>query len=94
VMPRCAFCNAEVEVIDRVGRLDECPSCKRDLHACLQCRFYDRGSHNQCRESQSGYVADKERANFCEFFVFGRDAAGERTDTAAAKKKLDGLFKR
>jgi hypothetical protein len=93
-MPVCFFCGAEVEVIDRVGRLDECPSCKRDLHACLQCKFYDRSSHNQCRETQSGYIADKERANFCEFFVLGRDAMKERADVSASKRKLDSLFKK
>ena len=93
-MSRCAFCGAEVEVIDRVGRLDECPSCKRDLHACLQCRLYDRSAHAQCRESQAGYVADKERSNFCEFFVFGRDATRERADEGDAKKKLESLFKK
>ena len=93
-MPRCAFCGSEVEVIDRVGRLDECPTCHRDLHACLQCRLYDRGSHNQCRESQAGYVGDKERANFCEFFTFGRDVAPEKGDWSASKRELEALFKK
>ena len=93
-MPRCAFCGAEVEVVGRVGRQDECAACKRDLHACLQCRLYDRSYHNQCRESQAAYVADKERSNFCEFFELGREVASERAAMDAAKKKLDDLFKR
>ena len=91
-MPRCAFCGTDVEVVDRVGRLDECPSCRRDLHSCLQCQLYDRSYHNQCRESQSGYISDKERSNFCEFFTFGRDVEKEKSDIGAAKKKLEGLF--
>lgn len=93
-MPRCAFCGAEVEVIDRVGRLDECAVCKRDLHACLQCRLYDRSYHNQCRESQAAFVADKERSNFCEFFELGRDGLSEREKAEASKRKLEELFKR
>lgn len=93
-MPRCTFCDAEVEVIDRVGRLDECPSCKRDLHACLQCQLYERGAHNQCRESQSGYITDKERSNFCEFFIFGRDVKRENLDINKTKEKLESLFKK
>lgn len=93
-MPKCVFCGTEIEIVDRVGRLDECPNCKRDLHACLQCKLYDRSFHNQCRESQSGYITDKERANFCEFFDFGRDASAEKVAVDDAKKKLDSLFKK
>lgn len=93
-MPVCAFCGAEVEIIDRVGRLDECPSCKRDLHSCLQCKFYDRSFHNQCTENQSPYVSDKERANFCEFFSFGREVEGERRASEESKRKLETLFKK
>jgi len=94
-MPRCVFCGAEVEIIDRkVGRMDECPSCKRDLHACLQCRFYDRSYHNQCRENQAAQVADKEKSNFCEFFEFGRDSEGENRAAGDARRKLEDLFKK
>jgi hypothetical protein len=93
-MPTCVFCGAEVEVVDRVGRQDECPACRRDLHACLQCRFYERGAHNQCRESQAPYVGDKERSNFCEYFVFGREASAEKKEDAKAKRLLEDLFKK
>jgi len=94
-MPRCFFCGAEIEILDRkVGRQEECPSCRRDLHACLQCRFYDRSYHNQCRENQAQIVSDKERSNFCEFFEFGRDAQGEKKAVEDSKKKLEDLFKK
>jgi len=93
-MPRCFFCGKDVELVYRkVGRQDECPHCGRDLHACFQCRFYDRSSHNQCRENQAAMVADKERSNFCEFFEFGRDASAEKGAQEEAKKKLGELFK-
>ncbi len=91
---RCTFCGAEVEIIDRVGRLEECPSCKRDLHCCLQCALYDRTYHNQCRENQSQIVSDKETSNFCEFFQFGRDAEDEHKRADEAKGKLDDLFRK
>lgn len=93
-MPSCVFCGTEIEIIDRVGRLSECPHCKKDLHSCLQCKLYDRSFHNQCRESQSGYISDKERSNFCEFFDFGRDVTSEKVQIDEAKKKLDGLFRK
>ncbi|MBN1283513.1 MAG: hypothetical protein JXA24_07075 [Proteobacteria bacterium] len=94
-MPRCSFCGREVELIYRkVGRQDTCPHCGRDLHACLQCRFYDRSFHNQCRESQAAMVGDKERSNFCEFFEFGRDAQAERAKQEESRKRLEGLFRK
>lgn len=94
VRTKCVFCGAEICVIDKVGRSEECPSCKRDLHACLQCRFYDRSFHNQCRESQAGYVTDKEKANFCEFFEIGRDAVSEKQKANESRCKLEELFKK
>ena len=90
---KCAFCGSDVEIEGRVGRRDECPQCKRDLHSCLQCRFYDRSYHNQCRESQAEYVGDKERSNFCDYFQFGRESEGEKSAAEDAKRKLEGLFK-
>lgn len=91
---RCAFCGAEIQIEDRVGRRDECPHCRRDLHACLQCRFYDRSYHNQCRETQAEYVADKERSNFCDYFQFGREVDAQGQAAEDAKQKLEGLFKK
>jgi hypothetical protein len=91
---RCTFCGAEIQIEDRVGRRDECPQCRRDLHACLQCRFYDRSYHNQCRETQAEYVGDKERSNFCDYFQFGRESVSEKSAAEDAKQKLKGLFKK
>ena len=90
----CVFCGKENEIVGPVGRLAECIHCKRDLHACLQCKLYDRSYHNQCREPGSPYVSDKERSNFCEFFEIGRDVENEENVQSAAKKKLGGLFKK
>lgn len=93
-MPKCVHCNFEVEIIDRVGRQDSCEKCGRDLHSCMQCRFYDRSAHNQCRETLSMYITDRERGNFCEFFEMGRDVSAEKVAVDDAKKKLDALFKK
>lgn len=93
-MPKCVFCATEVEIIDRVGRLDECPKCGKDIHSCMQCKFYDRSAHNHCRENQSEYVPDKEKANFCVFYEFGRDVKDEVAAVNDSKKKLEELFKK
>jgi hypothetical protein len=93
-MPTCAWCQREIELIVKVGRQDDCPHCHRDLHACVQCRHYDRAAHNKCREPQSEWVPDKERANFCGYFEFGREVAGERDAEEKAKNGLEALFKK
>jgi hypothetical protein len=52
--------------------------------------------HGDCREPAAERVADKERANFCEFFAFGTSASpphgGKEGDGARAA--LEALFRR
>jgi len=93
IMGKCTFCGSSIEIEGRVGRRDECTKCHRDLHACLQCSLYDRTYHNQCRETQSQCISDKESSNFCEHFQFGRDSKNEDKEVEDSKKKLDELFK-
>lgn len=93
-MPKCSFCQTEISLEVKIGRLDECPGCHRDLHTCMQCKYYDRAAHNDCREPQAEWVPDKERANFCGYFEFGRDVMEERESQEKAKKGLDELFKK
>ncbi len=69
------------------------------MRVCLNCSFYAPGAANDCREPQAERVVDKERANFCEFFVLGAVAAsprlGERSDGAGAvREALDALFRK
>lgn len=64
----CYKCRNEIPVVGIPGRFDECPHCRAEMHCCLNCRFYDPYKPNQCMEPEADYVADKDRANFCEFF--------------------------
>jgi hypothetical protein len=93
----CAGCGADLGRVERVGRRETCPSCRADLRACRQCRFYDPASANACREPQAERVADKTRANFCDYFVVAERvavavASGSSTD--AARAALERLFTR
>lgn len=95
-MRHCFRCGAEVAAERRVLREDECGRCSQDLHCCRNCRFYDPGVSNQCSEPQAEWVADKERGNFCEFFVFAdRAAAGGRAAAKeeSARDRFNRLFK-
>ncbi len=77
-----------------IGRLEECPACRTDLHVCRMCEFYDPRVARSCREPIAEEVQDKERSNFCGYFkarsgTFGAQDSGE---AAQARARLDALF--
>lgn len=91
----CQHCRTELLLEGKIGIKETCFSCGFDLHCCLNCSFHDPRAYNQCRETQAERVVDKEKANYCDFFVFREvsskpQAAGGVSD---ARKKLDDLFK-
>ena len=78
-----------------IGRKDMCPFCNTDLRCCLNCRFYDARVYNQCRESQAERVLDKDRSNFCDYFLFrDTESGGEYEGKQTARDRLDSLFKK
>ena len=92
----CHKCSAEVDIANAssVGRREECSKCSSDLHACLNCKFYDQSAYNECREPQAERVVDKDRANFCDYFTYAQDRqAGGSSEADSAKAALDDLFK-
>jgi hypothetical protein len=94
--PVCYFCGTPVENPREVYRTTTCPSCRRDLRICLNCRFYSPGAQYDCAETVDEQVADKERANFCTYFAFRSFASPGAGKGAAqgqdARRKLDKLF--
>ena len=97
-MKSCHHCHRELSVPAKVERESSCPHCFSDLKCCLNCRFHDRGAHNQCREPQAEWCAEKAKANFCEFFEFadagGAGANAPRADGAGARAAFDALFRK
>jgi predicted RNA-binding Zn-ribbon protein involved in translation (DUF1610 family) len=94
-MSACHFCGATLDPKMRIVRDTECPSCGRDLHACVQCRNFDRSAHNMCREPQAEWVTDRERRNFCDYFSLnpvGGRGAGVPDREKSAREKLDSFF--
>lgn len=77
----------------KITRRETCPSCGWDLHVCLNCRFFDLGVYNQCREPQAERVLDKERSNFCDYFVYREESTTGAHTGGAARKKIEDLFK-
>ncbi len=90
----CFNCNKEIPVSISVGRRDECPQCRADVHVCKNCEFYDPKSYNECREPQADVVKEKDRANFCDYFS-PRQGSGSGVDKAAAlRAAAEALFKK
>ena len=94
-MKVCALCGREVEIDKYFSRKSVCPECGGDLHICLNCGFYSASSHNKCRETKAEFQRSRERANFCDYFVYKESAFSppgrEREDTL---KKLEDLFRK
>lgn len=95
-MKSCYKCGKELGSEGVVGRRDTCPFCGSDLHVCRNCRFYDPGSYNDCREPQAERVVEKDRSNFCDYFEFSGSASGDTAQQGELdpKGKLEDLFKK
>lgn len=93
-MRRCSRCGKELTVEGKTSRRDACPFCGGDLHICLNCRFYDPGAYNSCREPQAERVVDKERSNFCDFFVFREDPKEATGGDRKSRNALEDLFRK
>ena len=77
----CSACSASVELEGPVGRSARCARCGSDLRCCLNCRFHDLASYNDCAEPSAERILEKDRANYCDYFS-PRGATDERAVTA------------
>ena len=94
-MRNCHACQKEIPGVLKIAYRDACPSCGADLRCCFNCLLYDRAVSKQCRETLSELVREKEKANFCEYFVFAeKRIAAQETIGEQTRKTLDDLFKK
>jgi hypothetical protein len=94
-MRQCHRCKKEMVADEKVGRRDFRPFCRAGLHGCRNCQFYDPGSYNQCRDTQAERFLEKDRSNFCEYFVFRDTIPGIIQDKGKEddRARLNLLFK-
>jgi len=93
----CVFCDKEVSVNGTISRRETCPHCNRDLRCCKQCDFYDPNAYNECREVSAERIVEKERSNFCDYYVprgAEKKPQGSLNRTQQAKDALEALFKK
>ena len=89
----CWRCGARIDdALFPLRREEVCTACNADLHVCKQCRFYNPRVSDGCDEPIAGGVANKERANFCDYFIAVSPAGGAAGDNARARADLDALF--
>ena len=99
-MKSCHHCGRELQLVAKIGRVDGCPYCHSDLKCCLNCRFFDPGMNNQCREPQAEWQSDKTIGNFCEFFEFrstsalGLPGRAGQSEQKSARDAFDALFRK
>lgn len=96
----CHHCHREVPLLSALQRTDGCPHCYSDLKVCRNCRFFDPGASNQCREPQAEWCPEKDKANFCEFFEIpgpalgGPGQGGFPSSPERARSAFDALFRK
>ena len=88
----CWKCGKTIELSGTVSRSDVCPSCGADVRSCKNCRFYEPGAHYDCRENIDELVKDKERANFCGWFMIApqTDASGKSSGVSSSGSSGSG----
>jgi hypothetical protein len=95
----CWYCGSPITDEEPIGRSLRCNECGKDLRACKNCRFYLTGARGDCSESSAEPQADKERANFCDWFSLDKkyrsQSAGhpdQQKKSEASKAAFDSLF--
>ena len=92
---RCFRCGASLAAMSLpISRQDECPECSVYLHVCRMCSNFDPSVPRQCREDGAEDEKEKERVNFCDWFLPSEQAfdADKKTQADSAKQALDDLF--
>jgi hypothetical protein len=89
-MGKCYFCSAEISA--PVYRSSECPQCGKDVKICLNCVFYSKDSHWECRESINEAVLEKDRSNYCDYFKLSSLNNSNDQDTENPLEAFNKLF--
>ena len=94
----CFQCKHKLELSTKISFREECPQCGADIHACLNCRFYDTSSYNECKEPSAEKVQNKDRNNYCEYFEANTNHSAKDNSHSEKKKKqltdAEALFKK
>ena len=93
----CWKCKEPIAEGLAIFRSTQCSRCGASLHSCVNCRFYQPGSHYDCHETIDEEVRDKEAANFCDYFSVNSNPASVENNFLEEQNKnrqaFNSLFK-
>lgn len=96
-MKKCHACGEPWEGSpgSQPGKGEVCPKCGADLYCCLNCQLYDPSASHECASRTTEPVANKEKRNFCEEFIFSPKNAGGKGKSSGGdmESKWKDLFK-
>ena len=92
---RCYKCRhiLDIEQATKIMRGDECPKCETYLRCGRMCIHYDPSAYNECHEPVAERILDKEKSNFCEYFVFNENKSNKEDDRDIKLSAANSLFK-
>ena len=88
----CYNCNTANVLEGLPTRQQVCSKCSSYLKCCLNCKFYDEKAYHECKEPQADWVKEKDKSNFCTYFLINEPREKKADRQSDAKKKLDDLF--
>jgi hypothetical protein len=95
----CSYCGSPLLADRKPGFNEVCELCGKDLHVCLNCRFFSKEARWECSETVDEHVLDKGHRNHCDWYENsptllrpGAGRAGERKSADQARRDLDRLF--
>jgi hypothetical protein len=89
----CWKCGAEYTLAGTPGRSEAC-LCGADLKVCLNCVSYDATVAYQCRDRRAEQVAEKNMANYCEYFEMVRREFVRQSEDTSRESKARDTFKK
>lgn len=91
----CHSCHKalDLEPGTKIHRSEECPHCSADLRCCKMCQFYDPKAYNECREPSAERIVEKEKANYCDYFVLATPGFAQHAKDDALAAAM-ALFKK
>lgn len=91
---RCAQCGTQNE-IGLLTPVATCVKCRADLQTCKNCRHFDAGAHNECRQNVAIRIAVKTKRNECPSFEprLTQEQQQEKGGQRDARSAFDALFK-
>jgi hypothetical protein len=94
----CKACGEKRRDPEEIRPDTTCRKCGADLHACVQCAFFDTSARFECSKPIPARIPDKKKRNECSFYapaqsfdLTGSRATGTPDDARAA---FDRLFKK